>query len=171
VQQGEIYRGAHGSSLEVGHISINPDGRVCSCGKAGHIEAYASGFALVKRSNELTEKTHITESLYFDKSKSLFLAAQNGYAPAVQAISEAVSALALGLANLVNTLNPDCIVIGGGVMFGYLDYWGDLERQFNELVVDALCGKIPLLQAKLGNTAGMVGAGLLANRITVFPTL
>jgi glucokinase len=165
VQKGEIYRGAHGSALEVGHISVESNGRICGCGKAGHIEAYASGSALIKRTNELTAEMNITDSLYFDKSKPIFSSAKNGYRPAVQALKEAVSALSLGLANLANTLNPDCIVIGGGVMFGFSDYWEELERRFNELVVDALHGKIPLLQAQLGNTAGMVGAGLMAGKI------
>lgn len=162
VVDGELYRGEHGSALEVGHTVIDYDGRICNCGKTGCIEAYASGAALIKQANELGREQFGEDAKSFDKANQLFEASRGGYIPALTAIDEGIKALSSGIANLINTLDPGCVVIGGGVMFGYKDHWKELENQISEKVVDSLTDKTPILAAKLGNMAGMVGAVLAA---------
>ena len=166
VFDGNIYRGAHGSALEIGHSSIDYNGRICNCGKPGHIEAYASGSAIMKRANELEIEIAVDSPRKFPKSKPVFQAALEGYEPAVIAVREAVDALSVFLANMINIVDPSCIVIGGGVMFGYLDYWDELKRKVADKVADSLTGKTPILPAELGNMAGMVGAVLNAGRLS-----
>lgn len=158
VMDGRIFRGDHGSALEAGHTVIEMGGRICSCGKSGHLEAYASGTAIIKRTNELGLKFEEEKALSFSKTKPVFAAAEEGYEPAVTAVREAIVALGIGIANLINTFDPGCVVIGGGVMFGVLNHWGDLEHTIADHVTDSLTGKTPVLPAELGNMAGMVGA-------------
>jgi glucokinase len=161
----EIFHGKHGSAFEIGHTTIHYNGRICGCGKPGHLEAYASGNAIIKRVNELSGELSPSATLRFDKVKPVFSAAKNGYKPAQIAIQEAVDAFAWGLANFINTLDPACIVIGGGVMFGFLDYWEDLKVKVFQRVVDSLTERTPILPAKLGNKAGLVGAALSAKNL------
>ena len=162
VSEGRIFRGDHCSAMEAGHITIALDGRLCTCGKTGHLEAYASGSAIINRANELGFKFVPDKPLHFTKSQPVFEAAKAGYQPAIIALKEAVEALAVGIASLINTLDPGCVVVGGGVMFGMQDYWPDLQEKVATLVVDSLTGKTPILQAELGNMAGMVGAVIAA---------
>lgn len=162
VMGGKIFRGDHGSALEAGHMVIEMGGRICSCGKPGHLEAYASGSGIIRRANELGLITNIDGTRSFEKTKPVFAAAKEGYEPAVTAVAEAVEALGIGIANLINTFDPGCVIIGGGVMFGILDHWGDLEHAVADNVTDSLAGKTPVLPAELGNMAGMVGAVIAA---------
>ncbi len=162
VQDGKLFRGDHGSALEAGHITIALNGRMCNCGKRGHLEAYASGSAIIQRANELTSELGSNHPQHFTKTKPVFAAAEQGYAPAVLAIEEAVQGLAAGIASLINTFDPGCVVIGGGVMFGMIQHWGELKKLTAEMVVDSLTGKTPILAAELGNMAGMVGAVIAA---------
>jgi len=162
VQDGKLFRGDHGSALEAGHITIAINGRMCNCGKRGHLEAYASGSAIVQRANELTSELGSHHPHKFTKTKPVFAAAEEGYPPAVLAIEEAVQGLAAGIASLINTFDPGCIVIGGGVMFGMIQHWAELKKLTAEMVVDSLTGKTPILPAELGNMAGMVGAVIAA---------
>ncbi len=163
VQDGKIFRGEHGSALEAGHMVVIMGGRKCNCGKLGHLEAYASGTAIIKRTNELALELSHDNPRKFNRTKPVFQAAREGYQPAIQAIDEAIEALAVGLANLINILDPGCTIIGGGVMFGIINQWGKLEEMVSQLVADSLTGKTIILPAELGNMAGMVGAVIAAS--------
>jgi len=162
VNEGVLYRGAYGSAMEIGHSVIDYSGRLCNCGIAGCLEAYSGGLALIKRANDLGKVQFGDDARRFIKSRPLFEAAKEGYIPAVISISEGVDALAVGISNFINTLDPGCVVIGGGVVFGYQLYWDVLTSKIDEKVVDALTGKVPILPAKLGNKAGLAGAVLAA---------
>lgn len=164
VTNGALYRGVHGSAMEIGHSVIDYSGRICNCGKSGCLEAYSGGLALIKRANDLGRVQYGNEARHFNKSRPLFEAAKKGYIPAVISVNEGVHALAVGISNFINTLDPGCVVIGGGVVFGYQLYWDELLLKIDGMVVDALTGKVPILPAKLGNNAGMAGAVLAAAR-------
>jgi glucokinase len=128
------------------------------------VEAYASGTALIKRANFLGKKQRLINAQKFTKTRPLFESAKTGYPPAITAIREGVEALTSALASLINTLDPACAVIGGGVMFGYLNFWSEIEAGVSKKAVDAFAGKIPILPAKLGNMAGLAGAALAGGR-------
>lgn len=164
IRDGVPVRGEHGSAMEVGHTVVAMGGRICACGKRGHIEAYSSGGAIIRRTNQLAAAEGKYKGEFFTGTRKIFEAAEAGYSPAQRAVDEALEALSIFFANMINTLDPGCIVVGGGVLFGFLDYWRELEKRVAEKVVDALAGKTPILPAQLGNMAGMTGAILAAGR-------
>jgi glucokinase len=174
VLDGELMRGGFGIAAEVGHIRMVPDGVPCGCGNRGCLESYASGRALVRRSQEeardhpdaaaaLLEAAGgsveaITGPLVTD-------AAHRGDPFAVARFTELGDWLGQGLATLVAVLDPTVVVIGGGVGEA-----GDLlldpaRRSFAANVTGH--GHRPLLEvraAQLGNAGGMIGAADLARR-------
>ncbi len=165
IRDGIPVRGSHGSAMEIGHTVVVMGGRRCGCGKPGHIEAYASGGAIIRRTNQLAAVEGRYHKEDFHGTRAIFEAARKGYVPAQKAIEEALEALAVFFANMINALDPGCIVVGGGVLFGFLRYWEELERRVADKVVDALAGKTPTLPAQLGNMAGMTGAVLEGARL------
>ncbi len=114
---GQLYIGATGSAGEVGHLKIFPfNGRDCKCGCEGCLEQYASATGIVKTARGmmrngptvLTEKEHVT-------AKDIFDAAEADDKTAVEIVDKTAYYLSIGLVNIANTLNPNKIVIGGGI--------------------------------------------------------
>jgi glucokinase len=149
---GQIYHGARGAAGELGHIIIKPDSYKWNCGQRGCFESLCSGSALTKQYYLLTKKklnSFAIEDRYRrgDKSARKVFAAMSHY-------------LALGLANIVQLLNPDIMVIGGG--FSRLKFYVKpaLEEFKKHVMYDEL-KKTPIRYAKLGPQAGVIGAALL----------
>lgn len=122
VFDGRLYHGATATAGEIGHMLVNEDGPVCSCGKPGHLEAYASGTAIVQRALELAPREAVSGPLLAQLNQGaaatpalIFEAARVGDAVAQRVTGEAVRYLGIALANLVTTVNPGAIVIGGRV--------------------------------------------------------
>jgi len=117
---GQIYHGADGSAGEIGHITIDENGPLCSCGNRGCLEAMAGGNAVAKRAVELVKKGQRTELSTIRpvdsiQSKDVIAAACNGDLVAQQILSETGAHLGTAIAGLVNLFNPSMIIIGGGV--------------------------------------------------------
>ena len=149
VVNGKIHRGRTYIAGEWGHHTLHQNGNKCYCGKNGCVETYISGPALEKRWMELTGKTlklsEIVENLENNKAK--------------QWKSEFLDNFGIGLANVIDILDPDAIVLGGGVSnisFLY-DEGKDVvyDKVFSDLV------DTPILKNKLGDSAGVFGASLL----------
>jgi glucokinase len=122
VLDGRLYRGATATAGEIGHLLVNEDGPLCSCGKPGHLEAYASGSAIVQRALELAQQRGPGGALLGRVAAGesptpalVFEAARDGDAAALQVTTDAVRYLAIAIANLVTTVNPAVIVVGGRV--------------------------------------------------------
>jgi len=169
VQEGRLWRGAHGMSGEFGHSSVVKDGRLCACGQRGHLEAYASATALVSRTVELARQG--LPSLYAQVSveaarvlgaREIFAAAAGGDAAAAQATSEAASYLACGIASAVNLLDPELVVLGGGMITPDLPFLITVSHEVKRRVHEGVADFVRVVPAKLGNQAGWVGAALLA---------
>lgn len=167
VTDGELYRGADGTAAEFGHIRMVPDGLRCGCGRNGCLEQYASGNALLRYAREeATQRPGTANQLLAlgDGTRAgiqgshITEAALQGDAAGLAAFAQIADWLGSGLASLSVALNPERIVIGGGViaageillkptraaLFRYLPY----------------AGKYPLpeiVPAALGNDAGLVG--------------
>lgn len=136
-----------------GHMTVENNGRKCTCGRCGCLEAYASATAVMKRYQEKTG-----EAL---TAKEIFEKAGKEEKEAVETVEEFRYYLAEGLTNLVNILRPEIIAIGGGVARS-----ADLFLPYvNEYVNDHAYGThilpVKIVAAKLGNDAGMIGAALL----------
>jgi len=123
---GELYRGSIGGAGEIGHMVIDPQGRLCNCGRRGCTEAIISGTALAIQARELVEQGRATylQSLAKDgviTAKEIAIAAREGDSDACRLLAQFRENLQLILANLVHIFNPDIIVLGGGVVQGMRD--------------------------------------------------
>jgi glucokinase len=121
VMNGELHEGAGCVAGEIGHMSVVPEGRRCGCGKRGCLEAYASGTAIVNnvRDRMTSKNTSLWKFLRGNKrvgAKQVGMAAREGDKLAIESYRSAGYYLGIGIANLLNILNPEKIVIGGGVL-------------------------------------------------------
>ena len=174
VLDGELMRGGFGIGAEVGHIRMVPEGVPCGCGNLGCLESYASGRALVRRSQEEANAhpdraAALIERVGGDVAKitgpHVTTAAQEGDPFAVARFAELGDWLGQGVATLTAVLDPTVVVIGGGVSEA-----GDLllepvRRSYAANVTGH--GHRPMLeirQAQLGNAGGMIGVADLARR-------
>jgi glucokinase len=171
---GELIRGAHGIAAELGHMLAVPDGHLCGCGRLGCIEQYASGSALVRfaRAGARQEPERATKLLKAAggsaeaiTGRMVTAAARAGDPVSCEAFGQLGRWLGIGLANMAQILDPQILVVGGGVMDAGDLLLGPTHSSF----VDALAarGTIPVAEirpAELGNTAGVVGAADLARR-------
>jgi len=171
---GELVRGAHGIAGELGHTTAVPDGHPCGCGKRGCIEQYASGSALVRFARATALATPERASTLLElaggdpdaiNGPMVTTAARAGDPAALDAFAQIGYWLGGGLADVVQTLDPQVLVVGGGVIDA-----GDLllapARAAYEQAL-AQRGRLPVGEVRaalLGNTAGVVGAADLARR-------
>ena len=172
VAGGAVVRGAHGFAGEIGHMVVDPDGPPCPCGRLGCWERYASGSGLGwlgRAAAARGQAAAVVDLAGGDpdavRGEHVTAAAQAGDAQALVVVDEMASWLALGLVNLVNTLDPDVIVIGGGLveMGGLL--LDPVRRWFADGMVAARYRPdVPIVPAALGERAGAIGAALLARQ-------
>jgi glucokinase len=168
VVDGALARGAHGFAAEVGHVIVEPDGPVCGCGNRGCWEQVASGRALDRLGREAAREQpssllarvaggrDVTGAMVAE-------AAGRGDRASMDILHRVGQRLGEGLAGLVNTLDPEAVVVGGGVAeMG--DLLLDPAREAFARTVEAPEHRpdVPILPAKLGNEAGAVGAAALA---------
>ena len=111
VANGQFYRGQNGGAGEFGHITIDPDGPLCACGKHGCLEAYVGDPGLVRTAQESAAQGKLSASV--QTLDELLALAQAGEVAAIQIFEEAGHILGLGIANLINLFNPKKIIISG----------------------------------------------------------
>ncbi len=176
VVNGAMMRGAHGIAAEFGHVLAVADGHPCGCGARGCLEQYSSGTALVRYARAAardsvpsgsahTLLTEVNGDLDKIDGPAVTRAAQAGDPTALAAFNEVGRWLGYGMADVVQVLDPDVIIIGGGVSEA-----GDLlmepaRRAYAERLIQR--GKLPVAeirQASMGNSAGLVGAADLARQ-------
>jgi glucokinase len=172
VQDGRLYAGLTGTAGEVGHMIIQAGGRVCPCGSRGCLEAYASRTAMTKaimaeihhgRDSVLTGEAELqlTEGETIIRSGLLANALNQGDELVNEIVTESADFLGYGLASVMNFYNPECIILGGGVIEAI-----DLlfERAVHRARITALADpgrKTKIIRAKLGDFSGVVGAACL----------
>jgi glucokinase len=170
VANSALVRGAHGYAGEAGHIVVDPSGPVCSCGRRGCWERYASGSGLARLAREAASAGRLgsvmsavsgdAESV---RGEHVTRAAAEGDPGALEVMGELGWWMALGLANLTALLDPSVIVIGGGLAAA-----GDLLLEPTRAAYAEIAyasGERPvvsIIAAKLGELAGAVGAALVA---------
>jgi glucokinase len=164
-------RGADGTAGEIGHICVEPFGAPCGCGSRGCVEQYSSATAIVRITREL--ENQYPRSILRNKasctSLDVYEAGQTGDELALEVFRRMGFYLGVALADLVNVLNPDAIVIGGGAAAGW-DLFVDHVRE----QIDARAFREPALRAKLiraalGDDAGILGAARSGfDQISVF---
>lgn len=174
ILDGRLYRGAHNLGGEPGHMIIIPDGPLCTCGNRGCWEAVASGRAIGRLARERIEGGAGAELLAavsgnLDAITGEFVgsAAVDGDPFARDVVASAGRLLGIGLANIVNILDPELIVVGGGAAAGTGDLLLAPAREAMEAHTVGFAWRPPvrLVPAELGNDAGVVGAAALAREL------
>src|ERR1044072_2630752 len=145
ILDGKLWRGVDGAAAEIGHMCGDPFGGVaCTCGSRGCLEVFASATAIVRMTREASPRypDSILQGQEDRTSEMIFDAGQAGDELALEIFRRMGVYLGIGLANLINILNPEMIVIGGGVVNG----WALFEKHMHQQVEERA---FPLLAARL----------------------
>ena len=152
-------------------MTINFDSPLVHAGTPGTIEAYCHSQAILERVRSgLKEKLTpaFEDVLEGDLSrltiKRVFAAARRGDEVAREALDETAMYLGIGLAGIVNLLNPEVVVIGGGVADGGAGFLETVAAEIKKRAFDSATQKLSVVKAALGNDAGFIGAGLLGEK-------
>lgn len=174
VKNGEILPGAAGNAGELGHTTIMADGRVCGCGGRGHLEAYASRTAMTKtilgelrrgRESVLTDlipELDPMDSAVAIKSGVLKKAVKKKDEVVIETVTDAGKYLGYGLANMVNFVNPQRIVLGGGVIDSVDLLFETAEKWTRKESLPYAGDQVEIVKATLGDYSGVVGAAMIA---------
>ncbi len=169
ILHGRIYHGTGYGAGEIGHMTIDPAGPRCNCGNYGCLEAMASGTAMARAARRLVESgggRAILEAAGGDADGITALAvaraAAAGDGEARQIIINAGRALGIGVANIINLLNPALVVLGGGAMQVGPLLWEAMEGEVARRALAASRKQVRLVPAELGGQSGLLGAVALA---------
>ena len=167
---GRLYRGVGGGAGELGHMIVLADGEPCRCGSRGCLEMYASGKALGRAGARRAASADLDPlGVLADLSARGELdgahvgkLATEGYPGAVAAVDEVARWLGVALVNLTNTFNPEMIVVGGAVSALGEMLLRPAREVLRELAMLPNKDQVRVAIASLGNSAGLVGGGLVA---------
>lgn len=171
VSEGHLLTGSSNSAGELGHSIINMNGPKCTCGSWGCLEAHASGWAIARRAREaiashprqgkvlLQKCEHSLDQL---TTKMICEGYREGDIFSTQIISEAIEALTAGCISIVNGLNPQMLIIGGGVSEGIPDLIARIDEGVRGRALRAALANLKIVSAQLGAEANVIGAASLA---------
>ncbi|MCS7299126.1 MAG: ROK family protein [Spirochaetia bacterium] len=166
VIDGRLYRGSRNYAGEVGHMVISPNGQQCNCGKFGCWEAYGSATAIIR--NALSSKKRDINSKLNDypsekiDAKLVIELSKEGDEFCSGIAQNAFFYIGIGIASLVNILNPEMVVIGGGVSLAGEYLIKTVRRVAFENILPPLREGLEIALSRFGNNAGMLGAAGLA---------
>ena len=168
---GRLYEGASCIAGEIGHMCLDPHGVLCRCGRNGCLEAFASRTAIEQaiwasvcrgRSTMLIDEDGLVPPEAI-RSKLIKKAYESGDPVVVEAVDNAAGLLGIGLGSIANLINPDRIILGGGVVEALGERFLDATRaQFNRHAFRSASDAAKLVLSELGDNAGAIGAALLA---------
>lgn len=165
ILDGKLWRGADGSAGEIGHIGVDPfAGVACHCGSQGCLEVYASATAIVRMTREMRLRypRSILQNREDLTSGKVYEAGREGDELALEVFRRMGVYLGIGLASLINLLNPEVIVIGGGLSNG----WDLFEKPMNQQIIKRAFAipaeRARIIRAECGDDAGLLGAARLA---------
>lgn len=160
----KVLRGADGTAGEIGHICVEPFGVPCGCGSRGCLEQYASATAIVRLTREL--ENQYPNSDLREKSRlsalEIYDAGKQGDELALEVFRQQGFYLGIVLAGLINILNPDVIVIGGGAAAGWDLFISPTIEQIRQRAYQEPAERAKLVLAQCGDDAGILGAARLA---------
>lgn len=171
VINGQIYEGTNGMAGELGHVTVVPDGRPCGCGHRGCLEAYSSTIAIKKIACEMLAKEKYRDSAVLKAvegdlgrvtPKIVYDCAKKGDPLALKVNKIVCRHMAIAIGSIVNTLNPDCIVLGGGVLSAGSIIPDTITAQLDDYALKIMRDGCQVVIAELGEDAGVIGAGALA---------
>ena len=164
----QLLLGIHGLAAELGHVTVIPDGPLCSCGQRGHLEAVSSGPAIslwVEQelgqgiSSLLTASRPVT-------AREVSLSANKGDELAKAALARGGTYLGIAIADYLHIFNPTVVIIGGGVSQSGESFFGPLRIAMSEHVISKkYLENLTLTTATLGDDVGLMGALALAQKL------
>ncbi|MEA2030067.1 MAG: ROK family protein [candidate division Zixibacteria bacterium] len=165
---GKLWRGANHTAGELGHICIDLDSSIIHSGIHGSIEGFCASKSILGRLRDAMKSglTPVFDDVLDGNLeqltiRKLFMAIKEGDELAISAIDEVAYYLGTGLAGVVNLLNPEIVVIGGGIAEGGSRFIKSVTTRIREIAFDKAVEKLFVVRASLGNDAGFIGAGLL----------
>lgn len=166
IVRGTLLHGAAMTAGEIGHMVVSTEGPRCSCGKPGHLEAYASEPAIISRMMARLDQAEPAERARWLSSPGVTLQrifAHDADDPiAREIIDETIQVIGLAGANLVTALNPDAFVIGGYVALAGPRLIAGVRAKIRQYAVEPAAQRIVVAPSQLGTDAGVVGAVVLA---------
>ena len=168
VIDGKLYRGANFAGGEIGHTVIVVDGQPCTCGRKGCFEAYSSATGLVRMTAQASEQNPdslMTKMIREDgkiSARTAYKAMKEGDDAAKAVTEEYIKYLSCGIANVINTFQPEILCIGGGVCNEGETLLTPLKAAVAEQIYSKRSAKnTDIVICSLGNDAGMIGAAML----------
>ena len=165
VLDGKLYHGASDVAGEIGHTTIDTEGRRCKCGNYGCLEAYASGPNIAMRAIEAAEagaETSLSRLVDGDLRKitaqTVYEAAREGDELALEVVNDTAKFLGIGIANLLNIFNPEVVVVCGGVTLAGDHLFVPLRREVARRAFKPAVQACRIVPGELLNTAGVYGA-------------
>ena len=172
VAEGNLLHGTVGAAGEVGHITVDPDGYQCTCGKKGCLETVASASGVVRLARDYADKyagesklKAVIDDGQLVTAKDVFDFAKQNDELAVLVIDKVAFYLGLACGNIANILNPSTIVIGGGVSNAGQFLIDKILFHFNVFTFPAVQNSCKIRLAQLGNDAGVIGASSLIKEL------
>lgn len=149
----QLYTGANGIAGEVGHMSIHMEGAFCTCGGIGCFEKYGSMTALLSHANSLTNLSIVSGRQFFEQ-----LSTQQGKQLLEPILNQFIHDHSVALTNVIHMMNPEAILIGGGVSQQQQYLVDPIKEAVTRLAMPNFTKNLQIISAKLGNKAGMIGA-------------
>jgi glucokinase len=154
IHRGKPFPGEHGVAMEVGHIIVEPGGRLCGCGNQGCMERYASASGV---SLSYLESTGSTNNAF-----EVAQFAKSGDEHAIAAFNLAGESLAQALAHILKVVDVGTVIIGGGMSLAWPCMSAAFERRLDADLIPTLRGKIRIMVSHADDQAGIIGAAMLA---------
>ncbi len=164
ILDGRIFRGSTDTGAELGHMVIQYGGRPCGCGNRGCLEAYVSATAVVAHTREALqaeERSRLADSADLT-CKDVFAAADAGDDLARRIVEETADYLAAGITNILHVLNPEMVVLTGGMMGAGEAFLERVRQRVRRSAFERARSGCPIVWSALGGDAGVLGAALAA---------
>lgn len=163
--KGRLWRGSDGMAGEIGHMVVDPGGPLCSCGSRGCLESFVSSKALFRIVNENDILNPFFNTLsYDDVPYELMKRAREGDTEAIAIWEDFGTYLGIGITSLVNLLNVEMIVVGGGISNSWDLFIKKAREELTSRGLKAPAERVEIRKALLGDDAGIAGSALIAFR-------
>lgn len=173
IVNGKPLSGKNGAAGEIGHLTLEKNGTLCGCGKKGCFEAYASATGIAREavSRLMVNKQNMLYEIYEKKgiveSKDVFDCAKKGDEFSIDIVkNHEIEFLALGLSNALNLLDPDVVILGGGMAHAGDMLFDELKERLKKYTLPVIVENLEIKKAILGDEAGIYGAVYLAKMFT-----
>lgn len=169
ISNGQMVTGANGHAGEIGHLLVSPGGQSCNVGCDGCLEGIASGGGIARAAHSAIKSGRSTSMVVMAdgepeavNAEIVFEAAALGDPLALEIVEVVIDALANGLANILNALDPEYLVVGGAVVKSLQPYWSELDALVERKALPHFKGNVPLYISSLGDDVSLIGAAALA---------